>query len=89
MSRVNLKLKFQKGNLPPDVGRLQEENLRETFHEQLDIKLKSLKFDIADDGSNNFRKTICEVADGVLGKKFRTAARNVSEKLRGFASSGC
>ena len=38
------------------------------------------------DGWNNFRKTICDVADGVLGKKVKTAARNISEKalcLRG------
>ena len=28
----------------------------------------------------NFRKIICEVADGLLGKKVRTAARNISEK---------
>ena len=25
-------------------------------------------------------KTICQVADGVLGKKVKTAARNISEK---------
>ena len=29
---------------------------------------------------NKFRKTICEVADGVLGKKVRSAARNISDK---------
>ena len=33
-----------------------------------------------EDSWKNFRKTICEVADGVLGKKVRTAARNISEK---------
>ena len=33
-----------------------------------------------EDGWNNFRKIICEVADSVLGKEVRTAARNFSEK---------
>ena len=33
-----------------------------------------------EDGWNNFRKIICEVADGVLGKKLKTAARNISEE---------
>ena len=33
-----------------------------------------------EDGWNNFRKTICEVADGILRKKVWTAARNISEK---------
>ena len=82
MSKVNLKLKFRKGNYLPgsyDVGRLQDENLRETFQEQ-NTKLESLKFDNVEDEWNNFRKTICEVADGVLGKKVKTAARNISEK---------
>ena len=31
-------------------------------------------------GWNNFRKAICEVADGVLGKKVKTAARSISAK---------
>ena len=82
-SRVSLKLKFRKGNYLPgsyDVSRLQDENLRKTFQEQLNTKLESLKFDNVEDGWNNFRKTICEVADGVLGKKVKTAARNISEK---------
>ena len=46
----------------------------------MNTKLESLKFDNAEDGWNTFRKTICEVADGVLGKKVRNAARNISEK---------
>ena len=33
-----------------------------------------------EDGWNNFRKTFCEVADDVLGKSVKTAARNISEK---------
>ena len=69
-SKVNLKLKFRKGNSLPesyDVGRLQDTNLRKKFQEQLSTKLESLKFDNVEDGWNNFRKTICEVADGVLG----------------------
>ena len=33
-----------------------------------------------EDRWNYFRKTICEVADCVLGKKVRTEARNISEK---------
>jgi len=48
VSKVNLKLKFRKGNYLPgscDVGRLQDANLRETFQEQLNTKLESLKFD--------------------------------------------
>jgi len=34
-----------------------------------------------EDGWNNFRKAICEVAEGILGKKVRTAASNISEKV--------
>ena len=48
VSKVNLKLKFWKGNYLPesyDFGRLQDENLRETFQEQLNTKLESLKLD--------------------------------------------
>ena len=33
-----------------------------------------------EDGKNNSSKTIFEVADGVLGKKVKIAARNISEK---------
>ena len=54
--------------------------MREIFHEELNSKLESLESDNMEDGWNNCRKTICEVADGVLGKKVRTAARNISEK---------
>ena len=43
----------------------QVENLIEIFHEQLNSKPESLKFDNVEDGWNNFRKRICEVADGV------------------------
>ena len=59
LSRVNLKLKIGKDNYLPgsyDAGRLQEENLRETFHEQLNAKLESLKFDNVEDGWNNLEK---------------------------------
>ena len=83
LSRVNLKLKIGKDNYLPgsyDAGRLQDENQRETFQEQLNTKLESLKFDNVEYVWNNFRKTICEVADRVLGKKVKTAARNISEK---------
>ena len=83
MSRLNLKLIFRKGNYLPGsyvVGRLQDGNLRETFQGQLNTKLESMEFDNVEDSWNNFRKTICEVADGVLGKKIKTAARNISEK---------
>jgi hypothetical protein len=52
--------------------------LRGTFQEQLNTKLESLKFDNVKDGWNNFRKIICEVAECVLGKKARTAAKNIS-----------
>ena len=90
MSKVNLKLKFRKGNSLPesyDVGRLQDENLRKKFQEQLNTKLESLKFDNVEDGWNNSSKTICEVADGVLGKSVKTATRNISEKALGLIES--
>ena len=83
VSRVNLKLKFRKGNVllgSYDVGKLQNDNLRATFQEQLNTKLESLELDIVEDERKNFRKTICEVADGVLGKTVRSAAWNISEK---------
>ena len=35
-----------------------------------------------------FRKTICEVADGVIGKKVKTATRNISEKALCLIESG-
>ena len=50
----------------------------------MNTKLESLKFDNVEDGWNNFRKTICEVADGVLGKSAKTATRNISEKALGL-----
>ena len=62
--RVNLKLKFRKGNYlsgSNDVGRLQDKNLRETFLEQLNTKLESRKFDNMDDGWNNSRETILKL----------------------------
>ena len=40
-----------------------------------------------EDGWNNFRKTICEVADGVLGKSAKTATRNISGKALGLIES--
>ena len=84
VSRVNLKLKFRKGNYLPrsyDVGRLQDKNLREMFHERLNTKFESLKFDNMEDEWNIFRKTVFEINDGVLGEKVKAAARNISEKL--------
>ena len=83
VSRVNLKLKFRKSNYllgSYDVSRIPEENLRETFQEQLNTKLESKKFDNVEDGWNYFRNKICEVANGVLGKKVRTPARKTREK---------
>ena len=53
----------------------------------MSTKLESLKFDNVEDGWNNFRKTICEVADGVLGKSAKTATRNISEKALGLIES--
>ena len=88
--KVNLKLKFRKSNSLPesyDVGRLQDENLRKKIQEQLSTGLEGLKFDNVEDGWNNFRKTICEVADGVLGKSAKTATRNISEKALGLIES--
>ncbi|XP_065571512.1 craniofacial development protein 2-like [Artemia franciscana] len=74
MPRVNLELKFQGNYLPGSYNacRIKNENLRETFQEQLNTKLESLKFDNVEDGWNYFRKKICEVVDGVLRKKVRT-----------------
>ena len=83
-------MQFRKGNSLPesyDIGRLQDENLRKKFQEQLSTKLEGLKFDNVEDGWNNFRKTICEVADGVLGKSAKTATRNISEKALGLIES--
>ena len=40
--------------------------MKEALQEPLNTKLHSLKFDSVEDGWNNFRQTICEVADGVL-----------------------
>ena len=66
---------FQVSN---DAGRLQDENWRDTFQGQWDTKLEN-KFDNVEDGWNNFKKIVCEFADGVLGKIFRNAARNIIE----------
>jgi len=55
--------------------------LRENFQEQLNTKLQSIKFDNVGDEWNNFRKTVCEVADVILGKKVRTADRKISERF--------
>jgi hypothetical protein len=55
VSKVNLKLKFRKDKCLPgsyNAGRLEHENFRETFQEQLNTKLKSLKFDNVKDGRN-------------------------------------
>ena len=46
----------------------------------MNTKLESLKFDNVEYGWNNFRKTICEVADCVLRKSAKTATRNISKK---------
>ena len=80
MTKVNLKLKFRKGNYLPgsyDVGRLQNDNLRETFQDQLNTKLASLKVDNLEEGCSNFRKTMCEAAEGALGKQVRKLARTI------------
>jgi hypothetical protein len=39
--------------------------------------VESLKFDNVVHGWNNFMKIVCEVADGLLGKKIINAARNI------------
>ena len=59
MSRVNLKLKFRKSYQLPgscDVSRLQDEDSREIFQEQLNAKLEGLKLDNVEDGWNYFRR---------------------------------
>ena len=64
MSRVNLNLKFWKGNYllgSYDVGRLQDKNFRETFQEQLNTKLESFHFENVENGLNNFRKKIVKL----------------------------
>jgi len=69
VSRIHTKLKFRKGNYllgSYEAGCLHEENMRGTFREQLNIEPKSLKCDDAKIEWNNFRKILCEVADGVL-----------------------
>jgi hypothetical protein len=84
VSRVNLKLKFQKSNYLTgsyDVGRLRDENLRKIFQEHLNTKLESLKFDNVEDGWNNFRKSICEVVDDVLGRKLRLQLGTLVKKI--------
>ena len=58
--------------------------MREIFQESLNNKVESLKFNNVEDEWNNFRKIICKVADGVLGKKVRSAARDISEKALCF-----
>jgi hypothetical protein len=45
----------------------------------LNIKQKSLKLDNVEDEWNNFRKIVCKVTDGLLGKKVRNPARNISK----------
>ena len=45
----------------------------------MNAKQESLKFDNSEDGWYNFRKMVCEIADGVLGKTVRNAAGNISE----------
>ena len=53
----------------------------------MNAKFESLQFDNVEDGWNNFRKTVGEVADGVLVKSDKTAARNISEKALGLIES--
>ena len=56
VSRVKIKVRFWKDNYLPgshDIGKLQDLNLRETFQEQLNTKLESLKFNNMVDGWNN------------------------------------
>ena len=48
------------------------------------LNLKVAKIYNVEDGWNNFRKTICEVADIVLGKSAMTETRNISEKALGL-----
>ena len=48
VSKLNLKLVFRIGKYLPeiyDAGRLQDDNLREIFQEQLNTKLESLEFE--------------------------------------------
>ena len=83
VSRGNLKQKFRNGNYLTgsyDVDRLQNANSRDNFQEQWNAKLESLKFDNVEDECNNFRKTIYDIADNVLGKKIENAATDIREK---------
>jgi hypothetical protein len=62
-----------------DVGRLQVENLRETFQEEFNNKPVILKFYRVKDGWKNFRIILCQFADSILGKKISNVARNITE----------
>ena len=81
MTIVNLKRKFRNGDYLTGSydPSFQDNKLRETFQEQLNTKLETLKFDNVQDTWNNYRKIICEVADGVLKKKVRYTDRCISE----------
>ena len=63
-----------------DVGRLQDENLREIFLDFLNAKLESLKFDNVEYEWNKFWKIVYKIVDDVLAKKVKNAAKNNCEK---------
>jgi len=47
----------------------------------LNAKLESLKFDNVEDGWNYFRKTTCQVADGLEGRKLGLELAILVKKL--------
>ena len=58
--------------------------MRETFKEQLNIRLESLTIDNTEGGWNTFRKIVCEAAVGILARKVGNAIRNISENTFTF-----
>jgi len=58
-------------------------------HQKFNVKLNSkIQFDNVKDRWNNFMKIVCEVADGVLGKKVRNSYRGISENDLYFLERG-
>ena len=87
LSRVNLKLKSIKNNYLPenyDVSKLQDEILNETFQEQSNTNLESLKFDNVEDGWNYLRKSIREVDMVSQERRLRLKLGIIMKKFYGL-----
>ena len=84
VSKVNLKLKFWKGDYLPesyDVGRLQDENFRETFQEELNTKLESLKLTMWKMGGIILEKQLVELLMVSQGRQLRLQLGILVKKL--------